>query len=480
MPAKHRSAPLLLVVTTLALAAAALWIWRSRSIEGVAPGIGSRVGSLRGRDVVLVVADSLAAAHTSLHGYSRPTTPGLEALARRGVTFESASSQTSWTLSSMVTLFTGLAQEVHGVLRAEERLDDSRWRLATTLKQRGYRTAAYVQNGVVRRETGLDIGFDTFEVCPAREDFERCLTDLEAELKRDDGTPRFFYIHLLPPHMPYTPGEPYASRFTREMDAPQVEGSIFDVAIAMRDQLGPETAFTRRLVDLYDAHVNYADALVTRIVQAVEDGRGLANTCLIVTADHGEAFMQHGATGHNLHVYQEMVHVPLVIVAEGASLPWLEPGSRFELPVAHFDIAPTICHLLDVPGPPRADGRAVFSRTNSSILEERTLVFSSRYPRLEAPQNMQRAVRQGRWKLIVNERTEGTSRALYDLVEDPGEQRDVAGQHPERVAELLTALGQTLESQRQRASAAQRVELDAGARDMLRSLGYADYIGGPR
>ena len=480
MPAKHRFARLLLVVIALVLAAAVYWLWRSSSFGGVVPGARSRAGSLRGRDVVLIVADSMAAAHTSLHGYSRPTTPGLAALARRGVTFDSASSQTSWTLSSMVTLFTGLAQEVHGVLRAEERLDDSRWRLAATLKQRGYRTAAYIQNGVIRRETGLDIGFDTFEVRPASEDFERCLTDLEAELKRDDGAPRFFYVHLLPPHMPYTPGEPYESRFNRETGAPEVEGSIVDVAIAMRDRLGPETAFTRRLVDLYDAHINYADALVTRIVQAVEAGRGLTNTCLVVTADHGEAFMQHGATGHNLHVYQEMVHVPLIIVAEGASLPWLQPGSRFEPPVAHFDVAPTICHLLDIPGPPRADGRAVFSRANASVLQERTLAFSSRYPRLEAPQNMQRAVRQGHWKLIVNERTEGTSHALYDLVADPGEQRDVAEQHPDRVAALVTALEQTLDSQRARASIAQRLELDAGARDMLRSLGYADYIGGPR
>lgn len=418
-------------------------------------------------------ADSFAAGHASVYGYARPTTPFLEELAADAIVFDDCSSQTSWTLSSMISVFTGQAQETHGVLRSDLRLDDQRWVVAEALRERGYETVGFVQNGAVGVHNGAARGFDRYEVLPYAGRADEFLRRAGEYLRAPAKGPRFVYVHLAVPHMPYAPPEDLYTQFQSGNGDPTIEGSIIEVATVQHDERAPGSPETTALVDRYDGHVAYADRLIRAVVEAADAGAGPEGALLIVSSDHGEAFMEHGATGHNTFVYQEMVHVPLLVRPAPGQLNGLA-GTRRQEPVSLLDLAPTLCHLLDVPGPPDSEGLALFDGNARKDLAARGLNMSSRYPPAGQAQLVQRARREGRWKLVVPRRAEAA--LLFDLEADPGETRDLAAEHPQRVARMKDELVRSLALDQRHRAVAGEVDLSPEAEATLRGLGYADYL----
>lgn len=431
--------------------------------------------SLEGRDLILFVADSLGARHLSCYGYERDTSPTLDRLAAEGTRFATAYSQTSWTLPSVASLFTSQEQERHGLLHMEQRLDGRLTTLAELFAERGYRTVGLTQNGVIWTPTGLDRGFDAYEVFYWHpEGMEELLARAHEELDAPDREPLFLYVHLIPPHQPYEPPEELVASYADPGYQGEVDGSLDSANELNRRKPDRSDPDVRQLEALYDAHVRYADDVLGRLLQPVLDRPSAANLVLIATSDHGEAFFEHGVQGHNTHVYEEMVRIPLVFWAPASDWP---AGRVVEEPASLLDILPTCVDVFGLGTPSQAArGRSLAPELASPELAQgggswRPLFITSRHsptlPRLH------RAVRQGPYKLVLRTSSEGeTTQALYDLRTDPLETEDLS----DRLSLRATAMRDLLE----RWDAAARAEglsqasapLDPERRAAIEALGY--------
>lgn len=419
--------------------------------------------------LVLVVAlDSLAAGHCGAWGHARATTPHLDALAAEGVRFADASSQSSWTLPSVASLFTGLEQERHGLRHLGGRLGDDVPLLAERFAAAGFETHAVVQTPLLRSSTGLGRGFGRYEVLGfevehAREAVGRARAALEAP--RD--APLFLYVHLAPPHMPYRPPAPFAGRFVEDgVGDPAIDGGIESCRAVHELGLGPDAPDMRRLAAHYDEHVAFADALLGELAGLVPDSR---DALLVALSDHGEAFGQHGVQGHNTQVHVEMLHVPLVVVGRGA---WALAPRVVEAPVSLLDLAPTFVERFGLAalGQP-AEGLSLdpWLRGETPAASARVLRSSSRYRR--SNQDLQLAQREGALKLVLSEA--GAQAALYDLARDPHETRDLGRERPADAARMQAELRAWYAERAPEAPAAEPGADDARVEAELRALGYA-------
>ncbi|MEM9382679.1 MAG: sulfatase [Planctomycetota bacterium] len=427
----------------LALLLVAIAVPNCAGGEGGPRASGSEgTGALRNRSLVVVVSDSLHARHLSTYGYERDTAPFLDALASGGVRMERALSQTSWTLSSITSLFTGLAQEVHGVLSPQQKLTPGGPpTLAEAFQRAGYRTVGLVQNAVVGPHTGLGRGFEvyrsvTFDADGTDELLEIAHAEIEAT---DDGPPLLLYVHFGPPHMPYTPPEPFRSAFVDPAAQSEVTGSIRDCTEITVAALAQEHPDVQRLVALYDGHVRYADDLLRRLAEPCRTDARAERFAVLFTSDHGEAFMQHGAVGHNAFCYEPMVRIPWVLAAPGA----LPEGRVVPGPTSILDTLPTLLELFDLPmGRGDLDGFSLapdlFDEARSSGGDPRELYLSSRYP--ADGKAAQFALVEGPWKLVSRRR--GKPPVLFDVRDDPDELVDLAGEYPERAEAMALRLAE--------------------------------------
>jgi arylsulfatase A-like enzyme len=429
-------------------------------------------GSLAGRNVVLIVPDSMNAQHLSCYGYHRPTSPNLDRIAQAGVRFAQACSQTSWTLSSVASLFTSLEQERHGVLRIDETLGPLPTTLAELFQKGGYRTLAIMQNEVIRKETGLDRGFELYRFYPYNENgTKECLSFIQKLILKELKRPFFAYLHLMPPHAPYAPPEDFRNRFNPDYTGP-VEGTIEDGGLLQKEKRSADDPDVLHLAALYDEYIRYIDSEIGKLIDSVEEaGRG-DKFLFIITSDHGEAFMQHGKQGHNAHVYDEMIRVPLILHAPGGSLP---RGAVIEPMVSVLDIFPTLVELCGIPSPEQAmDGRSLVP-----LLEEpgrnpdRSLFFTSRYKSEGSMDSLQLGVREGAMKLVITGKTGEVE--LFDLERDPGEKMDLyeerAGQGRELERKLRNWYSEA-SADRKLWEGKQTVPLTDEQRKQLEALGY--------
>lgn len=416
------------------------------------------------RSVLVVVVDSLHAEHVSAHGYERPTTPFFDRFAAEGVRFENASSQSSWTLPSTASLFTGLDQESHGVRTFDDRLATSTPSIAESFRAAGYRTAAIVQTPVLSSRHGLGRGFDRYRVLDhSLESARRALELAREEWLRDGRQPVFLYLHLAPPHMPYQPPAPFAGRYL-PLDASAIRGTIEECRRAHRARLAPDHQDVRALAARYDEHVSFADQLAGSLLADLRAAPRTSRALIVWTSDHGEAFLQHGSQGHNATVFEEMIHVPLALGAPDGTL---APRVIAE-PVSTLDLAPTLLEACGLPPlGAELDGASMWSAlTAREPLQERWLFASSRYK--DDASQLHVSARRGRFKLV----SQDGQRALYDLEDDPGETRDVSTQHVETALELGRAMQRWLDDTR----SAERAPPPSDSREATRrlaELGYA-------
>lgn len=379
-------------------------------------------------DLILVSLDTLRADHLGAYGYARETSPFMSGeLAARSTSFAQATSPATATGPSHMTLFTGLPPAVHGVTSnlATRSLPDHVATLAAVLRDRGYVTGAVDENGALSRRLGFGRGFDEHRQFFAgnimkptgfvAEVFDEGLAFLE----RHPGQRFFLFLHTYEVHSPYAPPARYRGLF-REGDLPRHPDN---------QRVGPGL---RHLYPVnYDREIRHVDTELERLVRALEAGGWLEDAILVVTSDHGEAFGEHGTTGHGSDVYQESVHVPLYFMGPG-----IAAGRRVEAPVGLIDWMPTALDLLGVPAPPGIVGRSFASlvrgeTTAGDVLERVVVVESWSHRKSEsgdgvASMRSHVAYRLGPHKLIRRVDAEGAvHEELYDLEADPGEERDL-------------------------------------------------------
>lgn len=420
-------------------------------------------------NVVFVLVDTLRADHTSVHGYERPTTPFLDELAAESVVFDRARSQAGCTYPSVNSIFTSrYAFEFYHRKDHSLGIPADLPTMAEVLKSQGYTTVAVSASPIVRAtpsdrnpEGGFDAGFDVFdETClwePAA-----CVTRRALELTEGLKEPYFLYLHYMDPHDHYqAPAsfQKYAGEYDRfEFIAKGDPNPIGEMLYNEGPHVDIGKADIQHLVDLYDDEIAYFDDQFGEFLTALRSSGVLDRSILVVTADHGEEFLEHGHIKHCRGVWNTLTHVPLIL-----RLPLREPA-RISRPTELVDLFPTILDVLDVHGSEKTmRGRSLIPLIDDRPIEQR-FAFSD--------QSRYRSVDDGRFHLILDggERTV----TLYDTHADPLELRDLAANgHPEveRLAEELNLwLKRTGQWVRFDLSLAASLEQE----ERLRALGYLE------
>jgi arylsulfatase A-like enzyme len=417
-------------------------------------------------DVLLVVLDAAGAHHFGCYGYARSTSPEIDALAADGVVMRQVYSDAPFTPLAVASLLTGLSFREHHLMRKGQALADSFTTLPEILRGRGYYTAAYSDNLYVTEKTGLAQGFDMFrDVWYRRPPGRRTNTDPELaerlllrDAERESGDrPAFVYLHMLPPHSPYIPG-PAHDIFSDPHYDGDIDGSAEQLQTIVDGQRKPTPADRDELEALYDGSLHRIDASVGRIIRGWRALGRDRELLVVVTADHGEAFGEHGRFCHLTTVYDEMLHVPLVLWP--ARL-WQNLAASTNGLYGIEDVAPLLLGRLALAPPP---GTRVTRRFLSVLTDPgrpREEIVSRTLPRFRTF-----GLRTERWLTVYGE----LAQELYDLAQDPGAHRNLRRQEPEVWHDQVGRLRAILAAGRSRESV--EITLTAEERDALRSLGY--------
>jgi len=315
-------------------------------------------------NVLMIVLDTVRADHLSVYGYERPTTPILEEIAGQGALFTKAYSAAPWTLPSHASFFTGLYPAAHGCTHEKLRLEKDHLTLAELLRGQGYVTLGYSNNPLVGRMSELNQGFERFvegwrpepslfmgaaalqvlswrvwpDLFPADAGAAGTFAVVERWLKEvsQSGTPFFLFINYMEAHPPMPRHAGAYVFFESEAEAHSRLARVksdFLARNAGRADIGQD--MKDALVRLYDGQIYYLDNEVGRIADALDRLNLSYNTILIILSDHGELFGEHGVWGHERTLYNELLHVPLIIrcpalVKGGVRVS--EPVSLRELP----------------------------------------------------------------------------------------------------------------------------------------------------
>ena len=441
-------------------------------------------------NVLLVVLDTVRADALSCYGNPRPTTPRLDRLAGEGTRFENAYATCFWTLPSHASLLTGLYPSEAGATSETNHLPERLTTLAERLTAAGYRTSAVVRNPWISVERGFGQGFEDF-VEDWRGDTgheaeeERAAVDLATEWIHDRvgaGEPFFLFVNLNVAHLPYTPPEPYRSRFASE-EWPQsrvdrlikIEGGWGHLA----GGLHLDEADFRLLRDLYEAEVSIADEHVGELLDAIEGLGVLDETLVIVTADHGENLGDHGLIDHVYSLFDTTVRVPMIVRYP----PRFAAGGVVDGLVSLIDIVPTVLDVAGVPMPDEGleglaldepgirDRPAVFAENERPINGIRLL--EKWFPDFDsaAVDHQMRMIRTGDFKLIWKA---DVSAELFDLETDPGELIDLTPTRPELRNRLLGELRSWSLGIEPRVVPQAFESRDRESLERLRALGYVE------
>ena len=305
-------------------------------------------GGSRSPHIVWITLDALRADHLSCYGYERATSPFMDRLAAEGIRMEMAVAQAPSTKASVASMITSLYPSLHRTLWHEgvkpyraDVLPSSAYTLAERLRDSGYLCAGFVTNPHLQERFGFRQGFSTYRDHPWQRapDVLGEAADWIIEQSRTSER-RFTYIHLMDIHHPYDPPQPYRSQFLNPKWAKGRPNRYIDGK--PKEPLTPQDV--RYLSDLYDGEISFTDAALESFFARLRDERLLANTLVLIVADHGDEFMDHGGLGHGTTLYQELVRVPLVLW--GPDL--LAAPRVIESPVAIIDLMPTLLTIAGV------------------------------------------------------------------------------------------------------------------------------------
>lgn len=277
--------------------------------------------------LLLVAVDALRIDRVGFHGYGQPTTPALDALARRGLAFERAFASSSWTAPSLASLFTGLEPDEHGLTRPEHGLAPTQRTLAEALSRQGLTTSAVIGAPELSSARGFAQGFERYDAVDLRRSGAELSATLERELERLADVRFFLAVQLADLRAPRTPLEADLERLAGEEPEafPGLEAYAARLAAGEgRDAMGkprPEEVVPREharwIRERYDASVASVDRMLGRLMTRLED-LGLAETTLVVVlGTHGEELLEHGQLGHGHGLWSEQLRVPLVIAGPG-------------------------------------------------------------------------------------------------------------------------------------------------------------------
>ncbi len=405
-----------------------------------ADSVQSPSGNAVAPNVIVILVDALRADRLNATRNGLPVMPYLLDMAANGVWFTNAVAPCSWTRPSMASIFTGIEVEAHEVSTPSDALPATIETMASFLKTVGYSTMGVQTNGNLTHELGFGQGFDEYGYYGSPEASAEQVTNAALQQVQRHTQPFFLYAHYMDPHVPYLPPQQYRSLFgypaagLSTLEQGYAEDFIpytldqvdFTLGIKPVREFPELSAIGKDSVEtLYDGEARYADAEIGGLIDTLL--AQYPNTFVIVLADHGEHFWEHGLLGHGLSLYEPELRVPLFIKGPGLA------QASIATNVSTVDVLPTVAALLGLSARPAWQGRSLLATRNP--LDP---VFS--YTRgARSPRDMDfEAVREGSMKLIHNRRTDAV--ALYDIVADPLETTNLAVTYPELVIHLRALL----------------------------------------
>jgi arylsulfatase A-like enzyme/Tfp pilus assembly protein PilF len=409
-------------------------------------------------NIILITLDTTRADRMGFMGSQRGLTPNLDALAKQSVVFTRAYAQVPLTPPSHATILTGTYPQFHQVNAMQAPLAADLPYAPEVLRAHGYRTAAIIGSIVLEAKApyapGFDRGFQTYDAdfrngYPGEDRYHTTVRRGDvvvahalAWLDQHPRGPFFLWVHLYDAHDPYDPPEPYKTRYASEP---------------------------------YDGAIAYQDAAVGKLLRQLKL-RGLYNGALIaVMADHGESLGAHGEDAHGIFLYDETIHVPLLIKLAHES-----GGKRIENRVELVDVLPTLLQEVGIAIPNEVQGKSLLALMKpgtegnpfAAAWRDRAAYAQSEYSRDEYGWSAERALRTGKYLYIQAPRRE-----LYDQAADPKADHNLASSS----AAVADTLASQLESFREKTSSkreAPRVTVDLAAQEALGSLGYMASVGG--
>jgi len=431
----------------------------------------------RAPNVLLVSIDTLRADHVHCYGYGRETTPTIDALAGGGVRFTTAISPTSWTLPAHLTLMTGLPPEAHGVTDDRKRLGAGSLTLAEVLRRHGYDTAGFISGPYLAAGYGFLRGFDVYDDRSVAGTFVRFRTRrdsaavvqavrswLDSRGRAASRRSFFIFVHMFDCHAEYAPPPPFDTIFAPRPRDPS-SGHAQGAPPALG---GPDARRLGAVVLRYDGAIRYTDSCLGWLIEDLRTRGVLDDTVVVVTADHGEEFLEHGQMNHEHNLYDTSVRVPLVMRYPRA----LPAGAVIAGQVRLMDVPATVLALAGASSDRFGRIREHGPRACVDLLP--LLGGAGPAPRLVAFGDLHgtlASVRTERF-VLVRHGSGPVGEELYDLASDPGEQRNVAAANQAVRAEMESALGEWRQLWHGAGSAAATFVPEADHLKRLRALGY--------
>ncbi len=446
-------------------------------------------------NVVLMLIDTLRADRLGLYGYQADTSPHIDRLAAETVVFERAHSAAPWTLPSVVSLMLSMPLCEHNVLYDGQKIHDTARTLADRLHGAGYSTGAFFSNPYAGEMSGLDRGFDISQLVTRPNDGRQ----VDEWLDRYPDKPFFLYLHNMAPHNP-SRAEPRHLQSLGYRVAQETRKEISKLLRRYRrltrvdfvngrtpgatDNTADQRQVMERLADLgdalsrlYDAQVRADDERVGSVVSALRRRGVWDDTLFILLSDHGEEMYEHGGWQHDQSVYEELIHVPLIVKLPDGR----HGGRRIRQPVSLLDVLPTVMQvvgreelafdcrgesllpLLRSAGARRSGGRVTSMRHNQKKYYR---------PFQESRGNVNAVIVEDQWKGIYN--LELSSFELYDLAADPAESEDLSAREAQRAQAMQRVVQDYYREciSRQQPPSSAGGELSREQQEALRSLGY--------
>lgn len=350
-------------------------------------------------NVIIVLIDAMRADHLHCYGYSRPTSPHIDAVAENAARFDNCIAQSSWTRPSVATLLTGCYPNAHGATDRDSVMRAGLPTLGGNLNAQGYETHAYIGNVMCLPVWGMANEFDR-ALFVHDKDTPKIGDDVIMGKALDaigecHGRPFFFYLHLLGTHTPYNSREPYDSTFGATGITGMKEGTSAE-----------------ELINCYDAELAFSDVQVGLLVERLRSLGLYDNTVLIITADHGEQFYEHGEFGHGMSLHVEEVRVPLIVKPAGSAGAGVVCSDVIQL----VDLAPTLLEMLKVAPEPRFQGRSF-----AQLFKGKSLNAPMAYSSLQLEKRSAYMAQNDRTKFI-KDLAQGRE-SWFDLERDPFERQ---------------------------------------------------------
>ena len=399
------------------------------------------------KNVVIISVDTCRADRLSCYGFSKATTPNIDAVARDGVLFLRAQTTNSLTLPAHSSMMTGTLPPVHGVRNNYNyRLGESQVTLAETFQDNGYQTAAVVSAFTLASQFGLNQGFDVYNDFFLRKHDPRAPRFLERPadevtqaaitwLEKNHEEPFFLFVHYFDPHQPLQPPKEFAKRFPG---------------------------------DPYAAEIAYTDDQIGLLLEKLTSLGLYDSATIVITSDHGEGLGEHGEETHGYFVYQSTNHVPLVIKPSTGGLSGVSRGAKIEQPVSVIDIPPTVLAAvgLETPGHMQGLDLGPCFAGEQPPENDRPVYCESLKPTMFGCSPL-RSIVHDRWQYVWSVNSE-----LYDLDKDPKQKNNVIDEYPEIVTALHIQLTGAMEHQGGSQQRGTTQSLDESDRARLQSLGY--------